>query len=1048
LTPGPRGIDTSASTTYPYYVYIAGTGTPEVVLVTGGTCTVAGSASCNITFTPANSHSAGFTIQSASAGVAEAQMDAIGTLAGPLRIYTRTAGTTASNNGNNLIFYAPVFIRCSYCIFDGNGGTWALNNNRAVYVLPSSSANIHVTIENARVMSMIAPVHATITNTACSANVATITSTLNPKVGEVVDIQSTNNSFYWGPHVVATTSVGSWTYTATGCGVTTEATAGGNAYQMAIVEDNGSGTLIHNLGISNGAAPYNQTWNNGFVVLNDQQGLEIDHVIVEGRGGGDASYVGSVVYAPGTFVTNPAVVTIRNSSFSMGCALNGVTAYNGNTVSIYNTINQAYAEWGVNGGTQRGGFGGLIMANQYEEYGACTNPVYTPNQAAGVIWWGNTATWQGGEGPAGLMPQFCTGGGTTYYYYIVVKDSVSGPSAPLYIGSSAPSGTTCTIKWPRAQDSVIGTTTTTYDLIRSTDANNAPTTTNCPGGSTSACGSRVLAQAQCNSTLQCSFSDDITLNTTAYTVLLPDFSGSGIGGAVYSPTFIFFPGHTVLQNNAVFNYQGGPVGGGQVGAAGSVMATNGVGPVVSDSLANTVPRSYVRVQTGRGNTSSNVMMKLFDPAGSSGVLANSMGRIGILNPSKGTSGHLYGNGAYLLTLATPKSDEAVASSNPRTLTADPNDTGIGLDIAGSTAANYGTGYSSPTSHSFYVGSLLDGISWKQRISASQTEFNTPTLFDLPMTSLLGCTDCGPFNRTNAYTNDPLQTAPNLSGNWTTILGTWTIGSGTAFPSGNYAYASAIVVEGAFSRAYAYYSGTSFTSDQVAQANLTPINSIIGLCVRMQNAAPVTAYCLQSGSVTRTLIKYVAGIATVLSTSGSNVPNNSTIKISAIGSTISASINGVLFASVTDTAITGGAPGIYAQNLATSNQGIRNFYAASAGYTSNENLTMNNLIPQTLTDGVTITWDVNKSSLKNATVTLAGNRTLNLTNLTSGGNYVLRIMQDATGGRTLALGTGCTWKVVGGGAGAITLTAAASAIDILAFYYDGTNCYATLGTNYN
>jgi len=62
--------------------------------------------------------------------------------------------------------------------------------------------------------------------------------------------------------------------------------------------------------------------------------------------------------------------------------------------------------------------------------------------------------------------------------------------------------------------------------------------------------------------------------------------------------------------------------------------------------------------------------------------------------------------------------------------------------------------------------------------------------------------------------------------------------------------------------------------------------------------------------------------------------------------------------------------------------------------------------------------------------------------------VLVLTQDATGGEGLVLGTGCTWKAVNAGAGAVVLTNAANAIDILTFTYDGTNCYAALQTNFN
>jgi hypothetical protein len=100
--------------------------------------------------------------------------------------------------------------------------------------------------------------------------------------------------------------------------------------------------------------------------------------------------------------------------------------------------------------------------------------------------------------------------------------------------------------------------------------------------------------------------------------------------------------------------------------------------------------------------------------------------------------------------------------------------------------------------------------------------------------------------------------------------------------------------------------------------------------------------------------------------------------------------------------------------------------------------------QTLTDGATITFNGNNGS--NAVVTLGGNRTLAWSNTVAGTYYTLRVIQDATGSRTLTLPSGS--KVIGGGAGAITLSTAAASVDLITFYYDGTNYYVTYGTNYN
>ncbi len=91
---------------------------------------------------------------------------------------------------------------------------------------------------------------------------------------------------------------------------------------------------------------------------------------------------------------------------------------------------------------------------------------------------------------------------------------------------------------------------------------------------------------------------------------------------------------------------------------------------------------------------------------------------------------------------------------------------------------------------------------------------------------------------------------------------------------------------------------------------------------------------------------------------------------------------------------------------------------------------------TLTDGATVTWATGGIPKANAVVTLAGNRTLSITGALTGCEGILLVKQDATGTRTLTLPAGS--KVQGGGAGAITLTTTANAVDLLYWTYDGTN----------
>jgi hypothetical protein len=104
---------------------------------------------------------------------------------------------------------------------------------------------------------------------------------------------------------------------------------------------------------------------------------------------------------------------------------------------------------------------------------------------------------------------------------------------------------------------------------------------------------------------------------------------------------------------------------------------------------------------------------------------------------------------------------------------------------------------------------------------------------------------------------------------------------------------------------------------------------------------------------------------------------------------------------------------------------------------------------TLADSATITWPV--GGVGNAQLTFtahSGSRTLNVSGLTSGGNYVIELIQDGTGGEGLTGGTGCTWKQMGGGGSTFTLTSTAGARDVVAFTYDGTNCLANVGRAYN
>jgi hypothetical protein len=94
LTPVPLGVN---HTDAGHYLYIsAGTGTAEAVLITGGTA-LSGATSGTITFTPANTHTGAWTVQSATAGIQEA-------------IITFPLGADVYIPVGTYTIYAPIFI--------------------------------------------------------------------------------------------------------------------------------------------------------------------------------------------------------------------------------------------------------------------------------------------------------------------------------------------------------------------------------------------------------------------------------------------------------------------------------------------------------------------------------------------------------------------------------------------------------------------------------------------------------------------------------------------------------------------------------------------------------------------------------------------------------------------------------------------------------------------------------------------------------------------------------------------------------------------------
>ena len=90
--------------------------------------------------------------------------------------------------------------------------------------------------------------------------------------------------------------------------------------------------------------------------------------------------------------------------------------------------------------------------------------------------------------------------------------------------------------------------------------------------------------------------------------------------------------------------------------------------------------------------------------------------------------------------------------------------------------------------------------------------------------------------------------------------------------------------------------------------------------------------------------------------------------------------------------------------------------------------------------VTIDWTLGNKSL----VTMTGNATLTFTAPAGETNLLLRIVQDATGSRTITWPAAVLWPA----GAAPVLSTAANSIDIVTLYYDGTSYYGGYATDYS
>lgn len=99
-----------------------------------------------------------------------------------------------------------------------------------------------------------------------------------------------------------------------------------------------------------------------------------------------------------------------------------------------------------------------------------------------------------------------------------------------------------------------------------------------------------------------------------------------------------------------------------------------------------------------------------------------------------------------------------------------------------------------------------------------------------------------------------------------------------------------------------------------------------------------------------------------------------------------------------------------------------------------------------TDGATVTFDMSLTTKSNIrTVTLGGDRTLALSNVSIGQVFIIQLKQDSTGGRTVTWFETITWS----GGSAPSLTTTGDKTDVFGFICTDTGKYQgyILGMNF-
>ena len=746
LTPCPVGIDTTSGAGY--QVLLSGGGNSEAASVStaAGGCT-SGAASGTITFTPFYSYAAGYTIGSASSGIQETLNAGCGNNAlsyknSQCNVTIPANGPNSSVNTYNVI--GTIYLHSNQSILSGYGTSLnCIGRGPCLQIgdLLNSNDYTDTTISGLSFRTPVSlasnPAFAgtAITQTQRTSQVVTIT-TASPhgfRVGDMVTILFTDSSSYWGDATItAVPSSTTFQYAHPGSNLAAQASPGVVALTYVAVLDNAEDT--HLIDISYDKDGENGHFNN-FFDLWDDENATIDHFNNQAASlNNNANWTGSFVFSAGNQSQQIApVITLRDSTITANYS-NGVTDYNSNGLYIENTVLQATGPWEVYSSNTTGNYQGTYLKNIYSESSNALNPqspAHSPFPGLGIAGLiagasSGAASFEivGSGGTTGAPASGGTGS-TPYSYFIVANDTTGGSqTSPMQVLNWLSTGSdSIPVRWPRVAN---GTDAITYDVIRIATPTGVgavyPYNGGCPGGLGGTCGYVAIGLTQsaaCAGSLVCTYIDNGSSSTSAYTIKQADYNG----------TLNFWPGAIVSVNKSV-KVDADEYGAVGVGLNGNPLEVANLCPNYGAATAGGYTTCLASITSPNNAVPNQTATIMTDGAEVGNGMTLSKGRLNFSS----TAGALI-SAHHIITLldSQPALTQSTWGYRPP---ASANDTWIGTDVTGNLYPSSGQlAFGAPISITNYIAETGDGIhaNWLERLSASLKEFNVPAKFDQSVT---------------------------------------------------------------------------------------------------------------------------------------------------------------------------------------------------------------------------------------------------------------------------------------------------------------------------